>query len=75
LPHFHGDIALYGYPGKKSGMEIEDLKKVYFDPVQQFTIFALHTTIKDVVGTIPMDSVNKEKLPLAENLLKRPIQN
>jgi DNA repair exonuclease SbcCD nuclease subunit len=25
----------------------------------------IHTTIKDVVGTIPMDSVEKEKLPLA----------
>ena len=22
LPHMHGDIAIYGYPGKKSGMEI-----------------------------------------------------
>lgn len=65
FPFFHKDIAIYGYPGKKSGMEIEELKRVYFDSLNPFTIFMLHTTIKDVVGTIPMDSIEKEKLPLA----------
>jgi DNA repair protein SbcD/Mre11 len=64
-PHMHGDIAIYGYPGRKSGMEVEDLSKIYFDSIQQFSIFMIHTTIKDVVGTIPMESVEKEKLPLA----------
>jgi len=66
FPSFYKDIAIYGYPGKKSGMEIEDLKKVYFDQVHPFTIFMLHTTIRDVVGTIPMEFVDKEKLPLAD---------
>jgi len=33
IPHFHDDIAIYGYPGRKSGMEIGDLKNVYFDGV------------------------------------------
>jgi len=65
MPHIHKDIAIYGYPGRKSGMEIEDLSKVYFDSVHPFTIFMIHTTIKDVVGTIPMESIEKEKLPLA----------
>ncbi|MDH3352984.1 MAG: DNA repair exonuclease [Nanoarchaeota archaeon] len=64
-PHMHGDIAIYGYPGRKSGMEIEDLDKVYFGSMHPFTIFMIHTTIKDVVGTIPMDSVERRKLPLA----------
>ncbi|MCK4997708.1 exonuclease SbcCD subunit D [Candidatus Pacearchaeota archaeon] len=64
-PTFHGDIAIYGYPGRKSGMEVEDLSSVYFESMHQFTIFMIHTTIKDVVGTIPMESVEKEKLPLA----------
>jgi len=64
-PHMHKEIAIYGYPGRKSGMEIEDLSKVYFDSVHPFTIFMIHTTIKDVVGTIPMESVEKQKLPLA----------
>ena len=61
-PTYHEDIAIFGYPGKKSGMEIEDLKKVHFEKLNAFTIFMLHTTIKDVVGTIPMDSIEKEKL-------------
>ena len=65
LPTMHGEIAIYGYPGKKSGMEIEDLKRVYFDSANQFTIFMLHTTIKDVIGTLPIDYLEKEKLPLA----------
>jgi DNA repair protein SbcD/Mre11 len=64
-PTFHDDIAIYGYPGKKSGMEVEDLRRVYFEGVHQKTIFMLHTTIKDIVGTIPMDSIEKEKLPIA----------
>jgi len=65
-PTYHNDIAIFGYPGKKSGMEIEDLKRVHFEKRNTFTIFMLHTTIKDVVGTIPMDSIEKEKLPLAD---------
>ena len=64
-PYMHGQIAIYGYPGRKSGMEIDDLSKIYFDSINSFTIFMIHTTIKDVVGTIPMDSVEKHKLPLA----------
>jgi len=64
-PYMHKDIAIYGYPGRKSGMEIKDLSKVYFDSVNLFTIFMVHTTIKDVVGTIPMESIEKQKLPLA----------
>lgn len=65
FPSTHKDIAIYGYPGRKSGMEIEDLKKVYYDSIHQFTIFMAHTTIKDVVGSIPMESIEKEKLPIA----------
>ena len=64
-PYMHGEIAIYGYPGRKSGMEIEDLKKIYFSEIHPFTILMIHTTIKDVVGTIPMESIEKQKLPLA----------
>ncbi len=64
-PTFFNEIAIFGYSGKKSGMEIEDLRKVYFDSVYPFTIFMLHTTIKDVVGSIPMDSIEKLELPVS----------
>ncbi len=65
-PQIHDDIAIYGYPGRKSGMEIGDLQKIYFESTHQFTIFMIHTTIKDVIGTIPMDSIEKYKLPPAD---------
>lgn len=65
LPTQFKGITLFGYSGKKSGLEIDDLKKVYFDSVYPVSIFAFHSTIKDVVGSIPMDSVDKEILPLA----------
>lgn len=64
-PSFYEDIAIYGYPGRKSGMEIEDLRKVRFDSLNQFSIFMIHTTIEDVVGSIPMESISKNSLPLA----------
>lgn len=64
-PTFHENIAIYGYPGKKSGMEVEDLSKIYFESLHSFTILMIHTTIKDVIGTIPIDSIEKETLPLA----------
>ncbi len=64
-PTFHEEIAIYGYPGKKSGMEVADLSKVYLQGMHPFTIFMLHTTIKDVAGTLPIDSLVKESLPLA----------
>jgi len=65
-PHIHKDIAIFGYSGRKSGMEINDLRKISFDSVYPFSIFMLHTTLKDVVGNIPMDSIEKSELPLAD---------
>jgi exonuclease SbcD len=65
LPTKFNELMLLGYSGKKSGMEIEDLKKIYFESVYPLSVFAFHSTIKDVVGSIPMDSIEKEKLPLA----------
>jgi len=64
-PFIYKDIALFGFSGKKSGMEIQELEKVRFDSIYPFSIFMLHTTITDVIGTIPMDSIDKLKLPLA----------
>ncbi len=65
LPTKFKELTLLGYSGKKSGMEIEDLKKAYLESVYPLSVFAFHSTIKDVVGNIPMDSIEKEKLPLA----------
>lgn len=64
-PTLYKNVAIFGYSGKKSSMEIQDLQKAYFDSVHPFTIFMLHTTIGDVVGSIPMEYLEKDKLPLA----------
>jgi exonuclease SbcD len=65
-PTFHNDIAIYGYPGRKSSMEIYDLRKIKLESnIHPFTILMIHTTIKDVVGSLPIESIEKEKLPLA----------
>lgn len=65
LPTKFQDLVLLGYSGKKSGMEIEDLRKAYIDEIYPKSILVFHSTIKDVVGNIPMDSIEKERLPLA----------
>ena len=65
ISHMHDNIAIYGYPGRKSGMEVEDLKNIYIDEMHPFTILMLHTTIKEVLGAMQIEPVNKEKLPLA----------
>jgi hypothetical protein len=65
-PVFYEDIAIYGYPGKKSGLEVNNLKNVCFDSIHPFTIFMVHTTIKDVIGNLPIDYIEKQNLPLAD---------
>ncbi|MFA5258465.1 MAG: exonuclease SbcCD subunit D [Candidatus Pacearchaeota archaeon] len=67
-PTIHKSYYIYGYPGKKSGLEIEDLKKIEIkeDYSDYFRILMLHTTIKEVVGTLPIDSVDLTELPKAD---------
>lgn len=65
FPQFFDKTAIYGYSGRKSGLEVDDLKKIYFSDINPFTIFMFHSTIKDVVGDLPMESVEKETLPIA----------
>lgn len=63
-PTLFQDLAIFGYSGKKSSMEIEDLKKCYFESLHPFSIFMIHTTIDDVNGGL-MESIDKLKLPIA----------
>ena len=59
--------AIYGYPGKKSGLEIQDLRKVQLqDAPGMFKIFMLHTTIDKAKGTLPIDSLETELIPKAD---------
>ena len=66
-PTILNGVAIFGYPGKKSGLEIRDLRKIKLnDTPGLFKIFMLHTTIDKVVGTIPMESIKTEELPHAD---------
>jgi exonuclease SbcD len=63
-PTLHKGVAIYGYPGKKSGLEIQDLKKIKLNVSPgMFKILMLHTTIDKAKGNLPIDSVETESLP------------
>lgn len=68
-PTIHKNIAIYGYPGKKSGLEVDDIEKIKIhDSPGLFKILMLHTTIRDAIGTLPMKSVDETKLPKVDYL-------
>ena len=65
-PTTHEGIAIYGYPGKKSGLEVQDIKKLKLNEAPgMFKILMLHTTLDKVRGVLPIDYVNLEELPEA----------
>jgi DNA repair protein SbcD/Mre11 len=65
-PTIYGGVAIYGYPGKKSGLEIPDLRKIKLnDSPGLFKIFMLHTTIDKAKGTLPVDAIETDILPEA----------
>ncbi len=67
-PTIHQSVYIYGYPGKKSGLEIPDLQKIKInEPYESnFRILMLHTTIDEVKGDLPIDSINLSGLPKAD---------
>ncbi len=66
-PTIYEGVAIYGYPGKKSGLEIPDLKKIKLnDSPGMFKIFMLHTTIDKARGTLPIDAIEIDLLPKAD---------
>ncbi len=61
------NVAIYGYPGKKTGMDIPEVKRIkLIDSPGFFKILMLHTSIKDAIGTLPIDSVDEKMLPKAD---------
>jgi DNA repair exonuclease SbcCD nuclease subunit len=63
-PTLHEGVAIYGYPGKKSGLEIPELRKIKVnDAPGMFKIFMLHTTIDKAKGTLPIDAIETDLLP------------
>lgn len=64
LPITHKSYHIYGYPGKKSGLEVNDLKKLKInEPYQNnFRILMLHTTVEEAIGNLPIESIPLSKL-------------
>src|SRR3989344_4531807 len=63
-PTIYKNIAIYGYPGKKSALEVEDIARIKLhDSPGLFKILMLHTALRDAVGNLPIPAVDQEKLP------------
>ncbi len=62
-PTIYRNVSLYGFPGKKSGLDIKDLKKIKLQDSSGFKILMLHTTLDKAVGNLPIDSVEADALP------------
>jgi len=61
------DFALYGFSGKKAGIEVSDIKKMQLiDSPGFFKVLTLHTTITEAKKNLPIDSVSYEELPKAD---------
>lgn len=63
-PTIYRNVALYGYPGKKSALEIEEIERLKIqDSPGLFKILMLHTTIRSAVPNPKIKSVDDTKLP------------
>ena len=66
-PTIYKGVAIYGYPGKTSGLELNDLRRAEFNETPgMFKIFMLHTTIDKAKGNLPIDSLDTSKVPYAD---------
>jgi len=69
FPTIHQNVAIYGYPGKKSSMEVQDIERVKLqDSPGLFKILMLHTALRDAVGTLPIEAVDHSALPKVDYL-------
>ena len=62
-PTIYKNVAIYGYPGKKSGLEVEEIKRIKLQDSPLFKILLLHTTIRDAIGNIPINAVETHEIP------------
>jgi exonuclease SbcD len=66
IPIKYKGFEILGYPGKKSGLEVQDITKIQVPESSNFRILMLHTSIKEALGTLPIESVSLTELPDAE---------
>ncbi len=63
-PTIYRNVAIYGYPGKKSGLEMDEIEKISLqDSPGLFKILMLHTAIRSAIPNPNIKSVDDSKLP------------
>jgi len=68
-PTIYKNVALYGYPGKKSGLEIEEVKRIKLqDSPGLFKILLLHTSIRGAISNPMIESIDESTLPKVDYL-------
>ena len=68
-PTIYEHSAIYGYPGKKSGLEIEEIGKIELqDAPGLFKILMLHTAIRSAIPNPNVKAVDDTKLPKVDYL-------
>lgn len=68
-PSIYKGCAIYGYPGKKTGLEVYDIPKIKLqDAPGMFKILMLHTTLKDALPGLDIPSVDRNLLPKVDYL-------
>lgn len=69
LPTIYKNVAIYGYPGRKSSMEIEDIERIKIhDSPGLFKILMLHTALQDALNNPSIPAVDHKKLPKVDYL-------
>ena len=64
LPTLYKNVAIYGFPGKKSALEIEEIERIKLqDAPGLFKILMLHTTLRSAVPNPNVRAVDDSKLP------------
>lgn len=63
-PTVFKNFAIYGYPGKKTGLDVDEVERIKLQSSPGlYQILMLHTTMKDAVGNLPIKAVNQDNLP------------
>src|SRR3989338_9089193 len=63
-PTIYKNVAIYGYPGKKSSLEIDEIPRIKLqDSPGLFKILMLHTAIRRAVPNPKINAVEDTKLP------------
>ena len=69
IPIIYKNFAIYGYPGKKSGLEVEEIKRIKLeDTPGLFKILMLHTAIRDAAPNPMINAIDETKLPETDYL-------